>query len=157
MKAKVILIICIMLSVNLAFSQGISVNPSDCGLTYGYDAAGNRIIRFIVSCTGLESHKTDETSDTTSQQSGHSAKDTLFSEIEVNLYPNPTSGKFTLDFNQPLNFVQVVVINNNGQIMLTVKTAGQQIPIDISSFSAGVYYVKLYTTKKEFAKIVVKK
>ena len=144
-----------LLATVYSWSQTLVINPLDCGLTYGYDAAGNRVTRLRVAC-GFSS-KMDETDSSNYQPSEHGQQDTLFSEIEVSVFPNPTSGKFMLDFTQYLEFIQVIVVSNTGQVMLDQKTAGQQIPIDISNLSAGLYYIKLYTTKKEFAKIVVKK
>ncbi len=142
---------------NFSFCQGVQLNPlTDCGLTYGYDAAGNRTFRVVVEC-GHSSHKTDETDGLNYGQPPHTDQDTLISQIEVSLFPNPTSGPFTLSFNQMIDYLEIVIVNSNGQIVRKEKTSGQQIPVDISGLSAGVYHVRLYTTKETFSKIVVKK
>jgi|ERR1043165_1250415 hypothetical protein len=148
-------ILFLFVNVSFVFSQ-VNINPFDCGLTYGYDAAGNRVIRLVVQCAPPPmSGKTDTTESAASRQAPDQ-RDTLISQIQVTLYPNPTSGKFVLDFTQPIDNLEVMVVNGNGQVMLNQKTSGQKIPLDISTFAAGVYYVKVYTTKQEFAKIVLK-
>lgn len=158
MKRKIACIFWGLILSSLLFSQGITnVNPlTDCGLTYGYDAAGNRVFRVLVQC-GYASGKTDETDSLNYLQPANPVKDTLISQIQVSLFPNPTTGPFTLSFNQVVDYLEIMIVNSSGQIVRNEKTSGQQIPVDISGLSAGVYYIRLYTTKEQFSKIVVKK
>lgn len=144
-------IISLFISVSSSFSQTINAFD-DCGLTYIYDAAGNRTARLWIPCnTG--SHKTDETEQTSVNPS---KQDTLLTEIQLNVYPNPTGGKFVLDFNQYLENINFVIVNASGQTIRQQKTSSKQIPVDISALAAGTYYLKIYTAKKNFQSVVVK-
>ena len=69
------------------------------------------------------------------------------------LYPNPTKGIINLKFpeNRGLKVTKYKIINSLGQIMLEkniVKTSGtNDLEIDTSNFSSGVYQLSLVTDK----------
>ena len=64
-------------------------------------------------------------------------------EIEnINIYPNPTSGIFTIDGN---NITDIQIIDVTGKIIYAEKTSKTISNIDLRDFSNGVYFVKVKT------------
>jgi hypothetical protein len=58
---------------------------------------------------------------------------------EVNVYPNPGSGLYTIS--SPYNEVSVSVYNNLGQIILQVEHIDKQSEIDLRKMDNGIYYL----------------
>ncbi|MGZ3889871.1 MAG: T9SS type A sorting domain-containing protein [Mucilaginibacter sp.] len=62
------------------------------------------------------------------------------------MYPNPTSGLFTMDMNASS---QLIITNTLGQEILNErKEAGKQI-IDIRNHPDGVYFVKVLSENRQ--------
>ena len=63
----------------------------------------------------------------------------------ISLYPNPTSGAFTMERSELAGNIEVTVIGLQGQLLLATEwTAGQsELNIDLSDLAAGVYMVRL--------------
>ncbi len=64
--------------------------------------------------------------------------------INVNLYPNPTHSVVNI-FSD--NIQKVTVFNMFGQMVLDTEVNGNQTTIDMSSFSAGIYMVRIATAE----------
>ncbi len=58
------------------------------------------------------------------------------------LYPNPNNGQFTLEFTNE-NEKVIEVLDLTGRLVLTTKSNGNKTEINMSEFSAGVYYVRI--------------
>jgi Leucine-rich repeat (LRR) protein len=71
----------------------------------------------------------------------------------VNVYPNPASDNVNINFNSNNNFNSSVniktveLIDVQGRILLSKKVNDNQTTLDVSGYSSGVYYVKVYTDK----------
>jgi len=67
-------------------------------------------------------------------------------KISIELYPNPTTGKFQLQLvNSDLSGTEILVFNSLGQ-QLTIdynKLNSNTIEIDLSSKEAGIYFVRI--------------
>lgn len=69
----------------------------------------------------------------------------------LNVYPNPSEGKFTVQarFQKPTTGLQILVHNNLGQVVMRQTLAGAQVElkqaIDLSNLSAGMYMVSVGT------------
>ena len=74
-----------------------------------------------------------------------------FSSIQV--YPNPTTGELTIE-NGELRIKGVEVFDVYGRKQLTIDNG--QLTINISNFSAGVYFVRITTENGVVIKKVVK-
>ncbi len=80
--------------------------------------------------------------------------------IDFEVYPNPSSGKFRLNFPNETNQKLVcTVIAINGQTLRTYffdnsQEAADRL-LDVSSLSKGVYFVQIYTEKGMNAKKIV--
>ncbi|MEM1000376.1 MAG: G8 domain-containing protein [Bacteroidota bacterium] len=72
-------------------------------------------------------------------------EETLASEDRVVLYPNPTTGIFTLEA-QPGQY-RIEVFDLNGGRIRWVPQANQRTEINLSRFPTGIYFVRLHNTK----------
>ncbi|NJM80013.1 MAG: T9SS type A sorting domain-containing protein [Flavobacterium sp.] len=74
-------------------------------------------------------------------------------ELLVELYPNPTSGLFTLS--APVAS-QVSVLDVHGKVVLEKNTTNLSSSIDMSTQASGIYFVKIKNENKlAFRKIVI--
>ncbi len=61
---------------------------------------------------------------------------------DVNVFPNPSNGKFTLEFtSESERFIEVLDLT--GRLVLITNSNTSKAEINMSEFSAGVYYVKV--------------
>ena len=74
-------------------------------------------------------------------------------QLDFSLYPNPTSGKLTINSNQKINNIEVY--SQLGQLILSVPHKNE---IDISFLNSGIYFIKI-TDEKENSTVkkVIKK
>ena len=74
-------------------------------------------------------------------------------QLDFSLYPNPTSGKLTINSNQKINNIEVY--SQLGQLILSVPKKNE---IDISYLNSGIYFIKI-TDEKENSTVkkVIKK
>jgi|GEM_PF-4127723 len=82
-------------------------------------------------------------------------------ELELSLYPNPVNQNVFIDFNLDEDTdMSFEILNSMDQIVKNIyekryEKGFQNISVDISSLSAGVYYLKTYSNMKtKFFKIV---
>ncbi len=78
----------------------------------------------------------------------------------VRIYPNPSSGKFTVRFAENIGITEVQVVNLLSDVVYSAKTetsGGNALEIDLSDFADGVYFVKLKNNQTEsIQKIVIR-
>ena len=80
--------------------------------------------------------------------------DHLVKDGRITVYPNPTSGKFTIKSNNAISAVEIY--NVFGERIYPDYQFNQQASLDLSSQTKGIYLVKVYIgTKIYFSKIVV--
>ena len=61
----------------------------------------------------------------------------------LNIFPNPTSGKFTIDYSNKSIPSKIQVFNSIGKLILSFdKQLSQNFEIDLSDCPKGVYYIK---------------
>ena len=63
-------------------------------------------------------------------------------QIVFNVYPNPASDYLYIDFESEGNY-QVEIFNSSAQSILQTQIESKENQFDISSFSAGIYYLKI--------------
>ncbi len=77
-------------------------------------------------------------------------------EISVQLYPNPTSRFVVLEIDNPqINDTMIELISSNGSVLRRMDSFDIQsgkIKMDLSSFSVGMYWVKVRTNGNEIVK-----
>ncbi|MBL7910675.1 MAG: T9SS type A sorting domain-containing protein [Bacteroidia bacterium] len=76
----------------------------------------------VSNCTGVEANST-------------------FSSL-ISIYPNPSSGVITADFNFE-GEKDVVITNSVGQVITTLKTKNTSEVIDLNKYAKGIYFVKV--------------
>jgi len=76
------------------------------------------------------------------------------------VFPNPTSGKLNLSFNETLRQVEVVVVNADGQVVgrqtFENISAGNNRQIDMTRLPGGIYYVKVISESRTQVEKVAK-
>jgi hypothetical protein len=60
----------------------------------------------------------------------------------INIFPNPSSGKITLEIKEPQHQSQLSIFNLNGQELLKQQITEPTKEIDISHLTGGIYFVK---------------
>ncbi len=80
--------------------------------------------------------------------------DNNLEENIIKIYPNPTSGIFTIEGK---NIQAVEVTNVNGQIIKQLSIENEQLSIDLSEQAKGIYIIKVTTDKGIAVGKVVKK
>lgn len=148
---KIFLFITLILISGYMMAQ--SIPPGSCGLLYTYDATGNRIKQEYF-CNNTTSPVQMRTTTTASQQP-ESNLETGFVTVDV-LYPNPTTGRFTIRFAEELKGVQIVLTDVNGRTIQQIKGNGYTVGFDIANQPAGVYYVVIRNGKNSIIQKVVR-
>lgn len=119
-----------------------------CGLVYTHDAAGNRTQRKFV-CNNSAGATPLAVTANGQQLNGQ--------DIQVDrLYPNPTTGRFTVHFTQALTMAQVILTDMEGHVLQQRIANGNEIEFDISAFAPGVYSLKILAGKHPFTYKVLK-
>ncbi|OQA12604.1 MAG: hypothetical protein BWY67_00202 [Bacteroidetes bacterium ADurb.Bin397] len=70
------------------------------------------------------------------------------------MYPNPTNGIVMMDTNGQ-RILEISVYNTTGQLIANPDVYSNSI--DLSSFSSGIYMVKITTAENVITKRIVKK
>ncbi|MDI1233650.1 MAG: T9SS type A sorting domain-containing protein [bacterium] len=74
--------------------------------------------------------------------------------VSVNIYPIPASDVVTITSDKEIKMVNV--INNLGQIVLTLNADSKTVDLDISSLSTGVYFLRTTTAEgQNTSKLIV--
>lgn len=84
-------------------------------------------------------------SDPSEEVIAHPSVDIESAIIEINMYPNPTNGFFTIEC---ANIETVEIFNTVGQHISTMNVAGDSIQIDASRWTPGVYNVRITTNNE---------
>lgn len=63
-------------------------------------------------------------------------------ELGVTVVPNPSNGRFRLEFSQPLDGVRVRIIDSQGSVVLAMDGLVEDEVIDLSGVAAGVYFLQ---------------
>lgn len=76
----------------------------------------------------------------------------------ANIYPNPSSGKMTLNLNDPLYNSDIEVIDAIGRIVHQLKVNNSETVFDLTFLSEGIYNVKISNPLGSiYKKLIIKK
>lgn len=67
------------------------------------------------------------------------------------IYPNPASEVVTLDFEQEIKG-DIELVNSLGVVFYKGKTNSSKLPIPLTGFAAGIYYIKVHTAQGVLSK-----
>ena len=59
----------------------------------------------------------------------------------INIFPNPTTDKLIVRYNNPTNESQLTITNATGQIISTQPFPENGL-VDVSNLSSGIYFIK---------------
>jgi len=75
---------------------------------------------------------------------------------DLSLFPNPTSGKFTIKSSQ--NIENIEIKDLTGRVIQKIESKNiSENEIDLSDFVNGIYFVKTYSEGKVFVSKIIKK
>lgn len=142
---KVIPLILVYCSFS-AIANAQSLPANTCGVVYTYDAAGNRTQRtYLCNNSSRVAFAPLLTENTPAkvQQVAH-------------LYPNPTTGRFTVTFSQSLMNATVTLLDMAGNVLHQSRKSGNEVQFDLSSYSAALYIVRVTNGENSISFKVVK-
>ena len=129
--------------------QTTTTHPYD---VFGLEPGTTYIAQVIAQCTnGMSSEPSNQITFTTSTVG--------VENYELNMtevYPNPTTGKFTIE-NSQLRIENVEVYDVYGKLITTVKVEDNIAELDLSDNASGVYFTRIFTDKGTVTKRIVKK
>jgi Secretion system C-terminal sorting domain len=134
-----------------------------CGFVYIYDANGARVKRVYFCNNGIDPYpvarvaEMPATAKSTNEKNETLVKENtaVFEKVEA-VYPNPTTGRFSINFNAPISNANITIVDATGKIVQQLKGNNQRLDIDISSFNAGVYFVRIEENEKIIIQKIVK-
>ena len=129
-----------------------------CGIVNVYDAAGNRTKRVYFCNNGIDPYPMRNQSSAGQDSEDDGKGETQPGEFQYvdALYPNPTTGKFSISFSKNLSNASFSITDNNGKIIARFKASGYKVDFDLSPYTAGIYYVRIEENGKIITKKVIK-
>jgi hypothetical protein len=120
-------------------------------VSYGYDAAGNRISRTIIIPSLKSSPK--------SQDEPPVIYSEMLSDIEVKIYPNPTDGLLKVEIsNLPKEkTADILLYNLSGDLITSLRKIDNITDINIGSQPAGIYLMKIVAGEYQTQWKIIKK
>ncbi len=89
-------------------------------------------------------------------QNPNAIEENSLDDIVFGVFPVPSKGLFTVQFDKLTDNAQISVINNLGQEIYTTKSNLQMsVNIDLSAYANGIYFVKIYSDKKIVTKKII--
>ena len=118
---------------------------------YSYDAAGNRIVRKMVVLPAaplLAPPDTLHTADHSLQTADYFAE--KISQVEIKIYPNPTTEKITLEIANMENLKtgRFTLYSLTGQLLQAQSVYSAATTVSLAGFSKGAYILKLHINDK---------
>lgn len=124
--------------------------------TYDFDAAGNRILRTVLEIN-QRSLKSACPEDSVWNPNQNQYYEELIGKNSVKIYPNPTHGLVTLQFEKPIDNSYYQLFGLSGQLLSEAHITGTTVTIDLSEHKTGVYMLTISLNgKKETWKIIKK-
>ena len=72
------------------------------------------------------------------------------------VYPNPTDGKFTLEYEAQSEFYLISITNFKGNVLMRSIVVDRLIQLDINSYPEGVYFLTIIDGNQTITKKIVK-
>ncbi len=155
---KIIITIAILIDASIAMAQQIPLGS--CGIVYIHDAAGNRTRRLYYCNNGgpypsFANPAGSQNQEATSEFTKDELKGLEFQAVDA-LYPNPTSGKFSITFSKSINNALISITDAAGKAIQQIKASGNRVDFDLLAAASGTYFVRVEEDGKVITKKVVK-
>lgn len=130
------------------------------GVTYAYDATGNRIslrvINMSKSATVTDSAVVENTQ---KQLKKEKPLEDAIGELKFKIFPNPTAGKIQIEcVNLPAETVgRIVIFNMQGKEVFATQNLHANNDVDISSSPVGTYIMRIVAGEKSTAWKIMKR
>lgn len=111
--------------------------------TYDYDNAGNRILRTTVRLRQAVAAEADTSFADASNTKQEPYYEEIVGENNVTVYPNPTKGLVTLQFNKPVKTGLYRLSDLSGKLLLDGAITTSIFTLDLSRYENGVYLLTL--------------
>jgi hypothetical protein len=111
------------------------------GNTSGASYSTTGIVTTTIMATGTDSNNCSNQASAVlvvSKCTGIASND----QHSVIVYPNPSSGLFTADFGFNGNKT-ITVLNNIGQVIITVTTDSETQKVDLTGYAKGIFYLNV--------------
>ncbi len=86
--------------------------------------------------------------------------DEITNGLDIDVYPNPTTGNLTVKFAKNIGVVEIIVVNTLNEIVYSesIKTTSQKsLNIDIKNQARGIYFINIKTEEtEERLKVILK-
>jgi hypothetical protein len=141
-----------------------------CGIVNTYDPSGNRLRRLYFCNNGVDPYPL-KTSSTIVTSKPKAAGQTIsqpgfvdprnpkvnweFQSVDA-LYPNPTTGKFSVTFSKALSNAVIIITDVHGKTILRFTASGYKVDFDLSYLASGTYFVKINDAGNVIGKKVIK-
>lgn len=124
------------------------------GFAYYNDIAASNITRIVSSVTGGQARNGTEYYEAEPEIDIH-----LADANGIKIYPNPSSGIFTIDLTESKGqFTTIAVYNALGQAVYQKNTLPEAVnEIDLSALPSGYYYAKMAGSSGSVQKVLLKK
>ena len=73
-------------------------------------------------------------------------------QLTVNISPNPANDIINVAFNNPISYSNIAIYNIYGQKVLVSQIFGNDLQVDVSHLSAGVYFIRIGSRTQAFIK-----
>jgi len=140
------LLVVFLLSAFSSMAQQLGIG--ECGIVCTYDAAGNRLKRIYFCNNGIDPYPTKAQQAPPAETTGYQLVDAL--------YPNPTTGKFSVTFSKGLANAQVTILDNNGRLIFRFTASGNRVDFDLSPYPGGMYFIRVEGGGNVVTKKVIK-
>lgn len=78
------------------------------------------------------------------------AEELIAEQSTIKVYPNPTSGRFTLEIDPDFNKAQIVKIyTSQGKLVLSSQLSNAKTKLDLSNEKAGLYFIQVEEERKK--------
>ena len=81
--------------------------------------------------------------------------DSFLASSSLSIYPNPVTNVLTISASTPISGVKI--FNILGALVHEVKTDSQNINMDMSAYSSGIYFIKIYNEEGFTSRKIIKK
>lgn len=110
---------------------------------YEYDSAGNRVLRKVIQLRSAIGDTTLVTQEMGKAQQQNDFFSDNIGDFAVTVYPNPTSGTITVQFERSVTDGQYKISSLAGHILQESTFSSSSIKIDLSSYPTGIYLLNV--------------